>query len=92
MQLFLQMGRFCCIHTTKPPNGCHLFQQMKIRDKFKECIQIINEKRLKAQEKKQKELERIERERLKKAEDMTNDICFNGVWQSEKQAMRVFQD
>lgn len=22
---------------------------------------------------------------MKKAEDMTNDICFYGVWQSEKQ-------
>lgn len=25
----LQMRRFFCIHTTKYPNGCHLFQQMK---------------------------------------------------------------
>lgn len=57
----------------------------EIRYKFKERIQIINEKRLKAQQEKQKELERIERERLKKAEEMTNDICFYGLWQSEKQ-------
>lgn len=56
-----------------------------IRDKFKERIHIIYEKRLKAQQEKQKELERIERESLKKAEDMTNDICLYGLWQSEKQ-------
>lgn len=51
----------------------------EIRYKFKERIQIINEKRLKAQQEKQNELERIERERLKKAEEMTNDICFYGL-------------
>lgn len=51
----------------------------EIRDKFKERIQIINEKRLKAQQEKQKGLERIEREKLTKAEDMTNDICFYGL-------------
>lgn len=33
----------------------------EIRDKFKGRIQIINKKRLKAQQEKQKELERIER-------------------------------
>lgn len=49
-------------------------ERREIHDKFKECIQIINEKRLKAQQEKQKELERIEIERLNIVDKMTNDI------------------
>lgn len=29
LTLMIPMRRFCCIHTRKPLNGCHIFHQMK---------------------------------------------------------------
>ena len=45
----------------------------------------IENKRLEAQRKKQCELERLERDRIRKAEEMTNDVCSYGLWQSAEQ-------
>ena len=55
------------------------------RRKFKERLKTISEKRLIAQRKKQQEMERLEIARMKKAEDLTNDICDYGLWQSHDQ-------
>jgi hypothetical protein len=57
----------------------------ELRKLFKERIKSIQEKRLEQQRKKQQELERKEAERLKKAETMTNDVCYYGFWQNSLQ-------
>lgn len=31
------------------------------------------------------ELERLEKERIRRAEEMTNDVCYYGLWQSQQQ-------
>ncbi|KAK3107360.1 hypothetical protein FSP39_012735 [Pinctada imbricata] len=57
----------------------------EVRKKFKERLHIIEEKRIEAQQRKQQELQRLEKERLRKAEMMTNDICYYGLWQTAEQ-------
>ena len=57
----------------------------KVREAFKERTKIIQEKRLEQQRKKQEELKRKERDRIRKAEKYTNDVCFYGLWQSPTQ-------
>lgn len=69
-----------------------ILEGRETRDRFKERIQKINKKRLKAQQEKQKELERIEIERLNIVDKMTNDICFMAFGRLSSKWMRVFQD
>lgn len=56
-----------------------------MRKVFQERIKTIQKKCLKQQRQKQQEMERKEAERLKKAETMTNDVCFYGFWQIKLQ-------
>lgn len=39
-------------------------------------------RRLEAQKMRQLENEKKEKERIKKSDNMTNDVCFYGLWQS----------
>lgn len=57
----------------------------EIRKQFQERLKEIENKRLEAQRKKQGELERLERDRIRKAEEMTNELCYYGLWQSREQ-------
>lgn len=57
----------------------------KIRCLFKERIEIIEKKRLEHQKEKQKELERKEADRIKKAGAFTSDICYYGLFQNLNQ-------
>ncbi|KAK3106600.1 hypothetical protein FSP39_023288 [Pinctada imbricata] len=57
----------------------------ELRKTFKDRIQTIAAMRLREQKRKKQELERLERERMKRAEELTNDICFYGLWQTEGQ-------
>lgn len=61
----------------------------EIRKLFKDRLQEIENKRLEAQRRKQMELERLEKERIKRAEEMTNDVCYYGLWQSQQQVEEV---
>ncbi|XP_033730479.1 uncharacterized protein LOC117319875 [Pecten maximus] len=57
----------------------------ELRQKFKERLKEIEQKRLDAQKRKQLELKRLEQQRILKAENLTNDVCFYGLWQSVSQ-------
>lgn len=57
----------------------------EIRKLFKDRLQEIENKRLEAQRRKQMDLERLEKERIRRAEEMTNDVCYYGLWQSQQQ-------
>lgn len=52
---------------------------------FKDRLKEIENKRLEAQRKKQLELERLEKERIRKEEEITNNVCYYGLWQSPEQ-------
>lgn len=47
---------------------------------FKNRLKKIEIKRIEAQ-KTQLEQERLEKDRIRKEEEMTNDICYYGLWQ-----------
>lgn len=57
----------------------------EIRKMFKDRLKEIENKRLEAQRKKQLELERLEKERIRKEEEITNNVCYYGLWQSPEQ-------
>lgn len=57
----------------------------EIRKIFKDRLKEIENKRLEAQRKKQLELERLEKDRIRKEEEITNDVCYYGLWQSPEQ-------
>lgn len=40
---------------------------------------------MKHKEKTQLELERLEKDRIRKEEQITNDVCYYGLWQSPEQ-------
>lgn len=55
------------------------------REQFKERLSEIEKKRLQLQKEKQKERERLDEQRLKRDEDLTNSVCFYGFWQSREE-------
>ena len=60
-----------------------------IREKFKKRLKAIEIQRLEEQKKKQLENERHERLRIEKAENLTKDICYYGLWQTHQQVDEV---
>ena len=57
----------------------------EIRKTFKTRLKEIEAKRVEEMNRKKEELAKKEAKRLKDAEDMTNDMCFYGLWQSANQ-------
>lgn len=58
---------------------------VEIRKNFKLRLLEIERKRLEDMKKKQEDLVRKEKKRLKDAENITNTVCFYGLWQSPLQ-------
>ncbi|KAL5022326.1 hypothetical protein ScPMuIL_001481 [Solemya velum] len=71
----------------------HIAESLKegteIRKVFQERISDIEKKHIEEQQMKRQEIERKERERVRKAENMTNDVRFYGLWQSEEQVNKA---
>jgi hypothetical protein len=57
----------------------------ELRRTFHNRLNKIQVRRIAAQHKRQKELEEREKKRIKQAENLTNDVCFYGLWQSIQQ-------
>lgn len=56
-----------------------------VREKFKERLKLIEAKRLEIQQERRRKLEESERKRIQNMEEMTNAVCYYGLWQSQEQ-------
>lgn len=59
----------------------------ELRKSFHNRPKEIQEKRVAAQRKRQRELEEREKKRIHQAENLINDVCIYGLWQSLQQVM-----
>lgn len=57
----------------------------ELRKSFHNRLKEIQEKRVAAQRKRQRELEEREKKRIRQADNLTNDVCIYGLWQSMQQ-------
>lgn len=57
----------------------------ELRKSFHNRLKEIQEKRIAAQHKRQRELEEREKKRIRQAENLTNDVSIYGLWQSLQQ-------
>lgn len=57
----------------------------ELRKSFHNRLKEIQEKRVAAQRKRQRELEEREKKRIRQADNLTNDVCIYGIWQSMQQ-------
>lgn len=57
----------------------------ELRKSFHNRLKEIQEKRVAAQRKRQRELEERKKKRIRQAENLTNDVCIYGLWQSMQQ-------
>ena len=65
---------------------CDARKQVKLtREKFKVRQKEIHQRRLQILQEKAKKVEELEQKKLKQKEDMTNDIVYFGLWQSENE-------
>ena len=69
---------------------CDARKQVKLtREKFKVRQKEIHQRRLQILQEKAKKVEELEQKKLKQKEDMTNDIVYFGLWQSENVDLRL---
>lgn len=57
----------------------------ELRKSFHNRLKEIQEKRVAAQRKRQRELEERKKKRIRQAENLTNHVCIYGLWQSMQQ-------
>lgn len=57
----------------------------ELRKSFHNRLKEIQGKRVAAQRKRQRELEEREKKRIRQADNLTNDVCIYGLWQSMQQ-------
>ncbi|XP_076075718.1 uncharacterized protein LOC143046441 [Mytilus galloprovincialis] len=55
------------------------------RQLFRSRLADIQIQRIEVQKQKQQQLQELERKRIQKAEDMTNMVCYYGLWQNQNQ-------
>ena len=60
-------------------------QGKSARMKFKERLRAIEAKRLEIQEERKRKLEVTEQKRRQELEELTNNVCYYGLWQSIEQ-------
>ena len=60
-------------------------ERREVRSQFKERIKEIKKKRIEVQTRRKLELQRLEKLRIAKADDLTNGVCFCGLWQNPQE-------